>query len=56
MNVISIMGQLMHTVHLNEIFKEEMHMREQFPGMKEMMENIVKFSAAGIRATVKEKT
>ncbi len=55
MNVISIIGQLMHTIHLNEIFKEEIHMREQFPSMKEMMENIVKFSAAGIRAAVETK-
>ncbi len=55
MNVISIIGQLMHTIHLNEIFKEEVHMQEQFPSTKEMMENIVKFSAAGIRATVETK-
>ncbi len=55
MNVISIIGQLMHTIHLNEIYKDEMHMQEKIPGMKEMMENIVKFSAAGIRATVEKK-
>jgi AcrR family transcriptional regulator len=55
MNVISIIGQLVHTIHLNEIFKEEINLQEQFPGMKEMMENIVKFSAAGIRATVGQK-
>ncbi len=55
MNVISIIGQLMHTVHLNEIYKDEMHMQEKIPGMKEMMEHIVKFSAAGVRATVTAK-
>ncbi len=55
MNVISIIGQLMQTIHLNEIYRDEMHMQEKIPGMKEMMEHIVEFSAAGIRATVEEK-
>lgn len=56
MNVISTIGQLMQAIHINEIFKDEMHMKEKIPGMKEMMENIVKFSAAGIRATIEKKT
>ncbi len=56
MNVISIIGQLMHTVHLNEIFKDEVHLQEQMPSMREMIENIVRFSAGGIKATVGTKS
>lgn len=53
MHVVSIIGQLMHTVHLNEMFQEETSMNMQMPSLDEMMNHIVEFSAAGIRKFVK---
>jgi len=49
----SVIGQLLHVVHLFNLGDEAKLPR---PGLVEMVEHIVEFSAAGIRAAVKDKT
>ena len=48
--IASIIGQLLHTVHVYEAFKEEGVERFGSVEMNSRVEHIVKFSAAGIRA------
>lgn len=55
MSVFSIIGQLMHAVHISEMFREEMDIDLQFPDLSELVDHIVAFSAAGIKA-VSEKS
>jgi len=54
MSVISVISQLMHAIHLNTLFRDEWDLESPVPDISEMVEHIVKFSAAGIRASVKE--
>jgi AcrR family transcriptional regulator len=54
-STISIVGQLMHSIHLNEIFTAEKNTGLSMPSMQEMIDHIVTFSAAGIRAFVGQK-
>ncbi len=49
MCVLSLIGQLMHAVHLNEVFRTEENITLPIPSFSEMVEHIVQFSAAGIR-------
>lgn len=54
--VFSIIGQLVHLVHVRELFKEDTNelIRKAF-NSNEIINHIVKFSCAGIRAYLKEK-
>ena len=55
LSIISIVGQLVHAIHLNEIVDRGDLVGAPTPSLVEMVDHIVEFSAAGIRATVKEK-
>jgi len=50
MVILSIVGQLMHTVCAKELFEKSTHPELSHPGLDSMVDHIVKFSAAGIRA------
>ena len=54
--VFSLIGQLVHLVHVRAMFEEESSVasRETFDSA-EAIDHIVKFSSAGIRAYIKEK-
>jgi len=54
MSIISVIGQLMHAIHLNEVFRAGEDTGLPIPNLTEMVEHIVKFSTAGIRAMVKK--
>ncbi len=56
MSIISVVGQLVHTIHLNELLCAEEDYELPVPNFTEMVEHIVGFSAAGIRAMAEEKT
>ena len=53
LSIISIIGQLVHVIHLNEIVDLDQFMGAPAPGLTEMVDHIVEFSAAGIRAAAK---
>lgn len=54
MSILSVIGQLIHTVHLNEILNAEEDFGLQMPNLAEMVEHIVAFSAGGILAVAEE--
>ncbi len=54
MSIISVISQLMNAIHLNELFGAVGNLELPVPNISEMVDHIVKFSAAGIRASVKE--
>jgi len=54
-STISVVGQLMHSVHLNEVFAAEQDIDLSLPSLQEMVDHIVVFSAAGIRAFAGKK-
>jgi len=56
MSIISVVGQLMHAIHHNEMFIAKEDLGLPMPNLTEMVDHIVEFSTAGIRAAVKEKT
>jgi len=55
MSMLSVVGQLIHTIHLNEIFSAEEDFGLQMPNLAEMVEHIVAFSTAGILAVAEEE-
>ena len=56
LSIISIIGQLVHAIHLNEMFCAEEDIGLPIPNLAEVVNHIVDFSAAGIRAAVQEKS
>jgi len=54
MSMLSVIGQLIHTIHLNEIFSAEEDFGLPMPNFTEMVEHIVAFSAGGILAVAEE--
>ncbi len=50
MAILSIVGQLMQTVCFKELFEKSTHAELLNPDIESMVDHIVKFSAAGIRA------
>ena len=54
MCIISVIGQLIHAIHLSEIFGAEEDVGLPVPNLAEMVDHIVDFSVAGVRAMVKE--
>ncbi len=55
MSILSVIGQLIHTIHLNEIFNAEEDFGLPMPNLAEMVEHIVAFSAGGILAVAEGK-
>ena len=55
MFIISLIGQLMHAIHLNKMFSAEEDTGLPMPNLAEMVDHIVRFSVAGIRAVAGEK-
>jgi AcrR family transcriptional regulator len=53
LSIISVIGQLVHVIHINEMVDLDQFTRMPPPGLTEMVEHIVEFSAAGIRAAAK---
>lgn len=56
LSIISIVSQLVHAIHLNEIIDIDDLVGAPTPSLAEMVDHIVEFSAAGIQAAVQEKT
>ena len=56
MSIISVIGQLMHAIHLSEMFGAEEDLRLPVSNLTEMVDHIVRFSAAGIQAAVKKES
>jgi len=54
MSILSVIGQLIHTIYLSEIFNAEEDLGLQMPNLAEMVEHIVAFSAGGILAVAEE--
>ena len=54
-SIISVIGQLIHAIHLNEMFSTKDDIRLPVPNFSEMVDHIIAFSAAGIRAAAKGK-
>ncbi|UCE99738.1 MAG: TetR/AcrR family transcriptional regulator, partial [Planctomycetota bacterium] len=52
-SIISIIGQLVHIIHLNKLFDLGDFVESPTPALAEMVDHIVEFSAAGIRAAAK---
>lgn len=55
MSIISVVGQLMHAIHLNEMFVAKEDIGLPMLNLTEMVDHIVEFSTAGIRAMVEEE-
>ncbi len=55
MSMISVIGQLMHAVHINEIFRAEEDFGLPVSNLAEMVEHIVAFSTGGILAVAEGK-
>jgi len=53
MSIISIIGQLVHFIHLNEMFEPDDFTGAPTPRLPEMVDHIVEFSTAGIQAAAK---
>ena len=51
--IMSIIGQLVHVIRLNEMFDLEDFVGAPAPTLAEMVDHIVEFSTSGIRAMVK---
>jgi len=56
LSIISLISQLVHAVHINELIDVDSSAGIPAPNMTEMIDHIVEFSAAGIRAAIQEKT
>lgn len=56
LSIISVISQLVNAIHLNEIIDIDDFVGAPTPSLGEMIDHIVEFSAAGIRAAVQEKT
>jgi len=56
LSTVSIISQLVHAIHLNEIIDIDGSVGIPAPSLAEMIDHIVEFSAAGIQAAVQEKT
>lgn len=54
LSIISLIGQLVHVIRINEMFDMDDLIGMQAPRLPQMIEHIVDFSAAGIRAAAKE--
>jgi AcrR family transcriptional regulator len=54
MSMMSVIGQLLQVVHLSKMFSDEEDIGLPVPGLVEMVDHIVEFSAAGIRAAVEK--
>jgi AcrR family transcriptional regulator len=54
LSIISTIGQLIHVIQLNEMLKMTEFVGVPIPSLEEMVEHIVEFSAAGIRAASEE--
>jgi len=54
MSMFSVIGQLMHAVHINEMFRAEEDFGLPVPNLAEMVEHIVAFSTGGILAVAEE--
>jgi hypothetical protein len=52
LSTISLAGQLMHVLHFNELMRADEEIAAMAPSLDEVIEHIVKFSAAGIRAYI----
>jgi AcrR family transcriptional regulator len=52
LSTISLAGQLMHVLHFKELITADEEIAAMAPGLDEVIEHIVKFSAAGIRAYI----
>jgi len=55
MSMISVIGQLLQVVHLSKMFGDEEDVGLPIPGLVEMVDHIVDFSAAGIRSICQER-
>ena len=55
MSIISVVGQLMHAIHLNEMFVAKEDLGLPMLNLTEMVDHIVEFSTAGIQAMVEEE-
>jgi AcrR family transcriptional regulator len=53
LSIISIVGQLVHIIRLNEMFDLDEFVGDSAPRLPEMVDHIVEFSAAGIQAAAK---
>ena len=53
MAIISIVGQLMHTIHLKRVFDTQHNIGMPVPAFYEMIDHIIEFSTAGIRSLAK---
>ena len=53
--IMSLIGQLVHVIRLNEMFDLEDFVGAPAPTLAEMVDHAVEFSSAGIRAMVKEE-
>ncbi len=53
MAIISIVGQLVHTIHLKKVFDTQHNIEIPVPAFPEMIDHIIEFSAAGIRSLAK---
>ncbi len=54
LSIISTIGQLIHVIQLNEMLKMTEFVGMPIPSLAKMVEHIVEFSAAGIRAAIEE--
>lgn len=55
LSIISLVGQLIHVIRINEMFDMGDFVGEQAPSLSEMVDHIVEFSTAGIQAANKRK-
>jgi len=55
MSILSVIGQLMHAVHINKIFSAERKFEFPIPNLTEMVEHITAFSTAGILAVAEKE-
>jgi len=53
LSIISLIGQLVHIIRLNEMFDLDEFVGGSAPRLPEMVDHIVEFSAAGIQAAAK---
>ena len=53
MSMLSVVGQLLHIIHLNEFFSGNNIKESPMPNTNEMIDHIITFSAAGFRNYVK---
>jgi AcrR family transcriptional regulator len=56
LSIISIIGQLVHIIHIKEMFELGNLVGTPPLSLAEMVDHIVEFSTAGIRAAIQEKT